>query len=488
MSDEVVHSTEQHLGPSSNGTTTEPPSLVSASSHGTSRNFHSHRGGVVLLATLSRLSSKPARMILTISSTVDTDQVASHHGQIDPSAYKTFTTSQSTAGSSAPVNNTGTVGQEEASDLGGSELLQRDSGLLHVHSRTSLHNIQPSPTSTGLSGATASDPNASIGRPSKESRSSLVRRRNGSAASSRRSTASPKAAVGAGEATSPVPTTTSTTKPKKKRFLSFLNCCAVPDHANTMDSADAASPNKITKVHEQSRQTTASKPGTAGGSESGVALSTLSPEGHSVTTGGQLAQLPAIPASQSAVEAATPLHTEPTTESHASNFIAVPRDQPLPPLQSATGIAVESSGAQSRSTPDVIVQAPTPIISQQERTAPAQSHPAMQSRQDGEGDHQMQERIAPQQANVEPAAPVVSEEVSSVAVMPPPPPPPIPSSEDTSNPSQDIVPADAQEDRQPWLLPPIAPRFVGKKCLVLDLDETLVHSSFKVRLICPTHG
>lgn len=30
------------------------------------------------------------------------------------------------------------------------------------------------------------------------------------------------------------------------------------------------------------------------------------------------------------------------------------------------------------------------------------------------------------------------------------------------------------------LLPPIAPQHVGKKCLVLDLDETLVHSSFKV--------
>ncbi|KAF9263426.1 NIF-domain-containing protein [Marasmius fiardii PR-910] len=29
------------------------------------------------------------------------------------------------------------------------------------------------------------------------------------------------------------------------------------------------------------------------------------------------------------------------------------------------------------------------------------------------------------------------------------------------------------------LLPPIAPEHVGRKCLVLDLDETLVHSSFK---------
>ncbi|KAJ3124627.1 hypothetical protein HK098_000964 [Nowakowskiella sp. JEL0407] len=30
-----------------------------------------------------------------------------------------------------------------------------------------------------------------------------------------------------------------------------------------------------------------------------------------------------------------------------------------------------------------------------------------------------------------------------------------------------------------WLLPPLESQFVGKKCLVLDLDETLVHSSFK---------
>lgn len=31
-----------------------------------------------------------------------------------------------------------------------------------------------------------------------------------------------------------------------------------------------------------------------------------------------------------------------------------------------------------------------------------------------------------------------------------------------------------------WLLPPPLPHLRGRKCLVLDLDETLVHSSFKV--------
>jgi len=37
-----------------------------------------------------------------------------------------------------------------------------------------------------------------------------------------------------------------------------------------------------------------------------------------------------------------------------------------------------------------------------------------------------------------------------------------------------------EKARQSWLLPPLQPGFEGKKCLVLDLDETLVHSSFKV--------
>lgn len=44
----------------------------------------------------------------------------------------------------------------------------------------------------------------------------------------------------------------------------------------------------------------------------------------------------------------------------------------------------------------------------------------------------------------------------------------------------DLVETPPVDDKQQWLLPPIAPRFEGKKCLVLDLDETLVHSSFKV--------
>ena len=46
--------------------------------------------------------------------------------------------------------------------------------------------------------------------------------------------------------------------------------------------------------------------------------------------------------------------------------------------------------------------------------------------------------------------------------------------------SQDPSAVSTPEPAQKWLLPPITPQFSGKKCLVLDLDETLVHSSFKV--------
>lgn len=42
---------------------------------------------------------------------------------------------------------------------------------------------------------------------------------------------------------------------------------------------------------------------------------------------------------------------------------------------------------------------------------------------------------------------------------------------------------DGGEGGQTWLLPPQAPEFAGRKCLVLDLDETLVHSSFKVNTL-----
>ena len=43
-----------------------------------------------------------------------------------------------------------------------------------------------------------------------------------------------------------------------------------------------------------------------------------------------------------------------------------------------------------------------------------------------------------------------------------------------------LPPTLPQDDQQQWLLPPPLPHLQNRKCLILDLDETLVHSSFKV--------
>ena len=57
-----------------------------------------------------------------------------------------------------------------------------------------------------------------------------------------------------------------------------------------------------------------------------------------------------------------------------------------------------------------------------------------------------------------------------------PPPPPI---QYATTVSESVAPP-VEPEKQGYLLPPIRPEFKNRKCLVLDLDETLVHSSFKV--------
>lgn len=74
----------------------------------------------------------------------------------------------------------------------------------------------------------------------------------------------------------------------------------------------------------------------------------------------------------------------------------------------------------------------------------------------------------------------------------PPPPPLLPQSDQAASSSgtnrNSTNSASVGNEKQTWLLPPIRPEFQGKKCLVLDLDETLVHSSFKVRSWMSQHA
>ena len=56
-----------------------------------------------------------------------------------------------------------------------------------------------------------------------------------------------------------------------------------------------------------------------------------------------------------------------------------------------------------------------------------------------------------------------------------PPPPPLSQRQEQVGTAVPEVPSEKH-----WLLPPAQPPLKGRKCLILDLDETLVHSSFKI--------
>ena len=349
------------------------------------------------------------------------------------------------------------------------EVPKKNRGLLHVPSRSSSHRAQPSPSSTGLSGATASDPRESLGGRSKESKGSILgRRRNGSATSSKMSITPPGPTEGpVGNANPTTSNTTATRPPKKKGFLSFLNCCGVPDHANRLDPSEATPANKPTKIIA-GRPTTASRPEHSTiGQQNNIAGQPQSEkealrqdqrdqernEVTSVDPSRSLQSGVSLPAANGAV----------------NRLSGDARDQPLPdlPKDGEAGATTQPG----RSNPSIAVQGPV----RTESSGPV-AQDSSQDQKDGEGDVRMQDSGSLPTEKDETPVPVPRREETTTNKQVLPPPPTIPQ----AGPSEETIVPETADQKQQWLLPPIAPRFQGKKCLVLDLDETLVHSSFKV--------
>jgi RNA polymerase II subunit A small phosphatase-like protein len=110
------------------------------------------------------------------------------------------------------------------------------------------------------------------------------------------------------------------------------------------------------------------------------------------------------------------------------------------------------------------------------KPAPTEEEPKVADKAANDGDVNMQD-AATEEPEEAPLAPAV--EAPAQRTIPPPPPPPGPGPAVVA-PSQFTDAGPSAPEPQKWLLPPIAPEHKGRKCLVLDLDETLVHSSFKV--------
>ncbi|CCX05989.1 HAD-like domain-containing protein [Pyronema domesticum] len=125
----------------------------------------------------------------------------------------------------------------------------------------------------------------------------------------------------------------------------------------------------------------------------------------------------------------------------------------------------------------IAVQAPTPV-EEKDTILPDAPLPTQSKGEETEiEDETVDEKAQPETRKVEQEAvvtalpiPTEKEDVEIAA----------PAQDEAEAQAADALVTTTGKDRQQWLLPPIKPEMEGKKCLVLDLDETLVHSSFKL--------
>jgi RNA polymerase II subunit A small phosphatase-like protein len=250
-------------------------------------------------------------------------------------------------------------------------------------------------------------------------------------------------------------------QPKVKGFLSFL-CCGVPDHGDTVDSNETAVPaNRVTKL-PAGHPTTASISENARAGQQNNILAQPQTEKEALQqaeAGHDRDEVMGLQSSRTSPSGAS----QPAGAHRGSNRPIGTRDQPLPELPQEAGPDTSSAN------PSVVVQAPARRSSTRLAAAPEQ----VEGPRDGDDDAGMKDSSPLPSVNDAASGGIPRREEVALPVLPPPPPVP------QAGPSDEPEPETA-EAKQQWLLPPIAPRFKGKKCLVLDLDETLVHSSFKV--------
>lgn len=315
---------------------------------------------------------------------------------------------------------------------------KRSRGLLRVPSRSSSQKNQSSPTITGLSGVTASDSRDSIGDRSKGSKASIMgRHRNGSASSNRSAVDTAQTAT---SATANAPAQ----QRKKKGGLFSLLCCGVPDDANVPGNEPGDVPgHKVEKL--PNRPTTASRRQTP--SEHGATKAQGQGQGQ---LGGQL-QEKDLAQSQNASDSSKAKRASGTTTQDQSTLAEESKPSTLIGTAPAVTVDPPSQGAAVPGPADRSSGGPT----------------------DEEGDIAMPD--AALEATEPPVQPVEVDDLKNLPPAPPMPAVPVPPTDTESGPV-----TSPDQPQQEWLLPPILPEHKGRKCLVLDLDETLVHSSFKV--------
>ena len=275
---------------------------------------------------------------------------------------------------------------------------------------------------------------------------------------------------------------------KKKRggLLSLLNCCSAPEDANTVELGEQAVPAKKAKVLQQkagrqstplvkpnvnAAETKATESKSAEDSIGGPEYSELKPAGKPtmitrsskdrMTTEKPPAQTNFVQPAGEAKEAPAPTET---------------RDPQLPPPPTANNAPQDAKNGPSA----IPVQAagntaPPQLIDSDESVAQQGTTINDRTPQQEQQDPDIVMVDAPPISQAADAPSTATRELAQTQTNLPPPPPR--NGQDRATSSSNAV---APNEKQQWLLPPLQPQFKGRKCLVLDLDETLVHSSFKV--------
>ncbi|CAO2651451.1 Nn.00g040210.m01.CDS01 [Neocucurbitaria sp. VM-36] len=362
-------------------------------------------------------------------------------------------------------------------DAGEGDSKQKRS-LLNVPRSGSQSNETQTPN-TGLSGATAAD-SESIGRGSKHSKRSFMnKRRAGSTASSKRSQQRAAASEKV-EQPPPVPATApreGSTRSKSRKtaggLLSCLPCFAPKESRSTGDVTPPENVKQAQKVPtgrtsqstpvKKQDQNVAESSNTdsknqldekAGAETYGPGVSEKSHNGDGTAERPSNDNRPQIVTrssskrqQQQAEQAAPP---QPGMLQTAQPQISITN-----PTPGTTPVLPRPSVEQAR-----IIEDQTPEQKQIDNDIEMKDVPLSTDDVHQEGDDQTSE--------AHPEHPKIDL---------PPPPPLEQRKEAVQGQTTDVSEA---SEPQKYLLGPIAPRFKGKKCLVLDLDETLVHSSFKI--------
>ncbi|KAI9659268.1 MAG: hypothetical protein M1821_001525 [Bathelium mastoideum] len=355
---------------------------------------------------------------------------------------------------------------------------------------SSRSGAQPRTTEepSNLSGATVND-GESIGKQSK--RSLRGRRRAGSKGSSKPIQQPAGEKISEPQQPTAPPTTEAVNKAshKKPSFFRRLLCCVAPSESQTLESGEAI-PNakKTNKLRsgrspqpppKDSKQDPSNAESSTADSKEPLDEKAVGPTNAQPDKAGML-DSHAGPPGDGVMDSKT--SEQPSDAAGGSQVRPIDQQQapPQPPMLDTSPSTLQGA-SQLHAAPTLSVTEATPVIAQQEQELISDRTP-----EQAQTDQEIETSIPIAQNEVAPSHDQIGNSAQrdpSPPKIPLPPPPPLEERQAATVPPVPVVPEPvtmAHPEQQKYLLPPIRPEMRGRKCLVLDLDETLVHSSFKI--------